>query len=312
MTELILNCSLELSVERNQLSSLPVEIGQLSQLRTLSVAHNSLTSIPQEIGNLVSLEAVSFSCNQINTFPSQIFGLSSLRLLLLHDNALHTIPPEIGALKRLERLDLSKNLIEALPAQMGQLASLEWLSLFHNHLPSLPPSVGELSSLRHLAVQDNPLTWLPPEMGLLSSLEFLNIPNVVWSLPFELSLLSIYNLPIPQSCLPLEGETPPALHHNPTPNTLTDICAQVVGEALKAKTRKQERSLIERLKVPLELQERLLTNGAKRCGGCLKKLYGGPKFKGVLFRRCLGELSKIRLDVSFCSYRCKQSAGVND
>jgi leucine-rich repeat protein SHOC2 len=50
----------DLNLKGNQLSSLPVEIGQLTALVQLLVSDNQLTSLPAEIGQLASLETLNF------------------------------------------------------------------------------------------------------------------------------------------------------------------------------------------------------------------------------------------------------------
>ena len=47
-----------LLLANNQLTSLPVEIGRLTELKTLGLRNNQLTSLPAEIGRLTGLEAI--------------------------------------------------------------------------------------------------------------------------------------------------------------------------------------------------------------------------------------------------------------
>jgi Leucine-rich repeat (LRR) protein len=50
----------KLVVFKNQLTSLPPEIGELVNLEKLYVSSNQLTSLPSDIGKLVNLEIFCF------------------------------------------------------------------------------------------------------------------------------------------------------------------------------------------------------------------------------------------------------------
>ncbi len=100
-------------------STIPSEIGLLTQLTYLDVYNNTLSgSIPSEIGLLTRLSFLSFSSSFNNendrttgsTIPSEIGLLTLLTDLRLFDNQLSgTIPSEIGLLTQLARLYLYDN-----------------------------------------------------------------------------------------------------------------------------------------------------------------------------------------------------------
>ncbi|MFX0087212.1 MAG: leucine-rich repeat domain-containing protein, partial [Candidatus Hodarchaeota archaeon] len=70
----------------NQLTTLPPEIGQLSQLQILSLDENQLTTLPPEIGQLPQLQILSLTRNQLTTLPPEIGRITSLISLNLEDN----------------------------------------------------------------------------------------------------------------------------------------------------------------------------------------------------------------------------------
>jgi len=78
--------SLDLSL--NQLTSLPVEIGNLSNLRSLYLYRNQLTNLPPEIGNLKTLELFYLNNNQLRILPPEIVKLPDSVSLFLSDNQL--------------------------------------------------------------------------------------------------------------------------------------------------------------------------------------------------------------------------------
>ena len=111
----------ELSLNNNQLSSLPPEISQLSNLTTLSLENNQLSSLPPEFSQL-----------------------SNLTTLYLHNNQLSSLPPEFSQLSNLTTLSLSNNQLSSLPPEISQLSNLTTLYLHNNpQLTSPPPEIVE-------------------------------------------------------------------------------------------------------------------------------------------------------------------------
>jgi Leucine-rich repeat (LRR) protein len=85
-------------------STIPSEIGLLTQLMFLSFSDNSLTStIPSEIGLLTKLKRLTFSFNQLtSTIPNEIGLLTQLTVLSFRSNWLEgTIPSSLCSLPSL-------------------------------------------------------------------------------------------------------------------------------------------------------------------------------------------------------------------
>jgi GTPase SAR1 family protein len=180
-----------LDLPYNQLSSLPAEIGQLSNLTELDLRNNKLSSLPAEIGQLSNLTRLDLRNNQLSSLPAEIGQLSSLTTLILSGNQLTSLPAEIGQLFSLSTLILSGNQLISLPAEIGQLFSLSTLILSGNQLTSLPAEIGQLSKLTELGLRDNQLSSLPAEIGQLSKLPWLDLSgNQLTSLPTEIGQLS--------------------------------------------------------------------------------------------------------------------------
>jgi small GTP-binding protein len=160
-----------LSLELNQLTTLPPEIWQLTNLTELYLWGNQLTTLPPEIGQLTNLTALSLDSNQLTTLPPEIGYLTNLTGLFLGDNHLTTLPPEIGQLSNLTKLHLSNNQLTTLSPEIGKLTNLKILNLGINQLTTLPPEIGQLTNLIWLNLDNNQLTTLPPEIGQLTNLE---------------------------------------------------------------------------------------------------------------------------------------------
>jgi hypothetical protein len=109
-------------------STIPSEIGILTQLQRLSFSSNSLTStIPSEIGLLSQLTYLSFWINSLtSTIPSEIGFLTQLSLLSFSYNSLtSTIPSEIGLLTQVQVLSFYNNVLKGtIPSSLCSLPSL--------------------------------------------------------------------------------------------------------------------------------------------------------------------------------------------
>ncbi|MDF5738993.1 COR domain-containing protein, partial [Nostoc sp. S13] len=124
----------------NQLSSLPAEIVQLTNLQSLYLSNNQLSSLPAEIVQLTNLQTLNLSNNQLSSLPAEIVQLTNLQSLYLSNNQLSSLPAEIVQLTNLQTLNLSNNQLSSLPAEFGQLTNLKKLDLRRNPVP-IPPEI---------------------------------------------------------------------------------------------------------------------------------------------------------------------------
>jgi small GTP-binding protein len=122
---------------------LPPEICQLSNLTLLSLDNNQLSSLPLEICQLSNLTLLSLSNNQLSSLPLEICQLFNLTKLTLDNNQLSSLPLEICQLSNLILLSLHNNQLSSLPLEFSQLSNLTLLSLDNNPLTSPPPEIVE-------------------------------------------------------------------------------------------------------------------------------------------------------------------------
>ncbi len=119
-------------------STIPAEIGNLTNLSFLALAINQLTgSIPTEIGYLTNLNYLILSSNRLSgIIPTEINNLTNLTWLFLSDNQLTgIIPAEISNLTNLIWLFLNSNkLTGEIPTTLKNLTALTYLSLNYNSL----------------------------------------------------------------------------------------------------------------------------------------------------------------------------------
>ena len=136
------------------------EIGKLSELEVLTINDNDLITLPQEIFQLTRLTRLEIKNNNLISLPFGIHKLSNLKKLDLRNNELRVLPNDIVHLKNLVKLQLWGNELTTLPSQIGRLSSLKELYLRGNRLTGLPPSITRLK-LHYLDMLENQLCDVP-------------------------------------------------------------------------------------------------------------------------------------------------------
>ena len=68
-----------INFSKNKITSLPKEISQLKNLKTLNLKNNKITSLPKEIGNLERLENLLLNSNDLETIPDEVSELKNLQ-----------------------------------------------------------------------------------------------------------------------------------------------------------------------------------------------------------------------------------------
>jgi internalin A len=145
-----------------QLTTVPAEMGQLSNLQTLRLDNNQLATVPRELELLSNLQILYLDNNQLSEVPIGLSQLQNLQVLWLYNNRLTELPIELMQLNNLQDLRLSNNKLTKIPAQIRQLSKLQRIYLGNNLLTELPCEMGQLPLIR-FRVQDNPLRY-PPEI----------------------------------------------------------------------------------------------------------------------------------------------------
>ena len=174
----VINCNeATLDLSGLELTSVPKELGQLTNLTRLYLSQNQLTSVPKELGQLTNLMVLYLSRNQLTSVPKELGQLTNLMVLYLSRNQLTSVPKELGQLTNLTWLDLSQNQLTSVPKELGQLINLTWLDLSRNQLTSVPKELGQLTNLTRLECSRNQLTSVPKELGQLTNLIRLECSN---------------------------------------------------------------------------------------------------------------------------------------
>lgn len=185
----------KLELNDNYLTSLPAEIKYSKKLIHFSAANNKLDSIPEEIGELSNLKSLDLHCNNIRELPISIVNLE-LTTLNFSSNLLGYNP----GLEDYENTPLSKSLLflntadnnlnnEMLPL-FNFNTSLKIINLSYNDISDI--SALNLPSLTELYLSGNAITSLPGEVfQRMKNLKVIMLNgNKLMSLPSELSQLS--------------------------------------------------------------------------------------------------------------------------
>ena len=136
-------------------------LAHFKQLRWLSLGFNHLSSLPAELGQMSELVHLHLPGNQIvmNAQASSVLTrLTRLKFLNLSDNPLF-LPPDVGRMSDLEHLLLRHTNIDRWPEGLSELRNLQRVDLRNNQISTIPESVYNgppiINRVTHL--HDNPL-----------------------------------------------------------------------------------------------------------------------------------------------------------
>lgn len=103
---------------------------------SVDLSGKQLTAIPTDILNRTDITSLNLSNNQLTSLPTGISKLKNLQTLNVENNRLESLPTEIGQLTKLTSLDLGNNRLKSLPPELGELTNLKTLNLSGYQGPS--------------------------------------------------------------------------------------------------------------------------------------------------------------------------------
>ena len=199
--------------------TIPTEIGQLPDLRSLAIEANPLVSgsIPSQIGALRALRSLSIHNNSriSGSLPESLTRLTMLKVLSAHTSSISGTLPDGHVLSRLRYLDLSSNAISGHLPTPQEVQDVEYLSMHTNRISgtlgqgvgrlvhlkdrlylhrnrlsgSLPSQLGNLTHVAISSLHENLLSGtLPTQLGFLGKLQFpsLSYNRISGSVPSQL------------------------------------------------------------------------------------------------------------------------------
>ena len=93
----------------NQLSTLPANLKNLTNLTTLNLSHNKLTQFPEVVVTLINLTHLFVNDNQLSTLPANLKNLKKLEELELRNNKMKNLSKNIVDLNHLKKLSVAGN-----------------------------------------------------------------------------------------------------------------------------------------------------------------------------------------------------------
>ncbi|KAA8615540.1 Leucine-rich repeat LRR protein [Pyrenophora tritici-repentis] len=163
-----------LELQSNKLTSIPIDIERMAQLRTLNVSDNQLRSIPRQVfsSTLIELHA---SKNRLGGTLFSIDSVSALQELHVAQNSLTSLcDGDAMDLPALKVLNVSTNRLTSLPT-VSTWVSLITLLVGENKLSALPEGFVTLHQLRTADFTGNDITQLDEKIALMESLDHLTV-----------------------------------------------------------------------------------------------------------------------------------------
>ncbi|XP_031382445.1 leucine-rich repeat receptor-like protein kinase TDR [Punica granatum] len=227
--------------------ALPVEIFNLTELRTLDISRNNFSrEFPGDISlagmkNLVLIDAFSNSFS--GPLPRNLPQVETLEVLNLAGSYFSGgIPPVYGSFRSIKFIHLAGNFLSGeIPPELGNLQTLTHMEIGYNSYEGgIPQQFGNLSAITYLDIADANLSGpIPKVLSNLTKLEslFLFKNQLVGLIPWELGrVVSLTDLdlsdnlisgPVPESFSGLKNLRLLSLFYNSMNGTVPDSVAEL-------------------------------------------------------------------------------------
>ena len=107
-----------------QISIVPDNFGNLTELDTLLITNSQITTLPESFGNLTKLSYLNLNYNlSLTALPESISNCENLRQIVIEKSGLELLPENIGNLQNLEKLYIYGNQLTTLPQSICNLPS---------------------------------------------------------------------------------------------------------------------------------------------------------------------------------------------
>jgi Leucine-rich repeat (LRR) protein len=204
---------LRLNLSEQQLTEIPSEVFNLTNLQELNISQNNLSEL-KGIEKLINLQILNIGMNDFEIFPLEITKLKNLKVLSIWWNKIKSFPQafyeenrlieqldmtsmfefdfennlnQIHSFENLRQLNLGNNQTPNLTIQFDKLTNLEVFGYIRQESVNLKKLCQDLASCKNLKTVHfsvNNISVLPEEILLLENLEELNLyDNKLITLP---------------------------------------------------------------------------------------------------------------------------------
>ncbi len=173
-----------ISLEDAGLFEVPDEVFDTPGLARLTLDFNEITSLPARIGELTDLRFLSLDNTQIRRLPPEIAKLQELRTLSLRFMRIKQLPDEIAQLKNLSKIFLTYSAFDEFPEPLRGLPNLVEVQFWHCEpdnpakLEQMIESLKTLPSLTTLGFYKGEISRFPTAISELENLESLELTEI--------------------------------------------------------------------------------------------------------------------------------------
>ena len=144
------------------LSSVEDAFAAGAAIEYVNLDRNELETLPAEIGALTGLKWLRLNSNRLSELPD-LSSLKSLRRVYLRGNRFTAVPETLSRLPALTDIDISENPVGEIPEWLARREGLESLSFSRTAVRKLPEDLSAWKSLKSLQLGD--LALEPAEMA---------------------------------------------------------------------------------------------------------------------------------------------------
>lgn len=180
-----------LDLQHQNLIKLPEGFNYFS-VQKLHIGYNPIRTLPVELLNAANLKSLSINYNSFFNLEASTSILKQLKIesLSLNGSNILYLPLEFGEIKTLKYLSVSNNKIEEIPEYFFLHSDLYFLNVSGNKISQLPPEIKFQKNLKTLDLSKNPCINQPQTYQRLQNLNItelaikgaLQIPIGVWNL----------------------------------------------------------------------------------------------------------------------------------
>ena len=151
-----------LIVWNNPIDTLPVNIGNLTNLYGLNLSGNKIKMLPNSLNNLNG-DVLNLDDNSLTEFPQDLTALNKIGYLSMSENQLVSIPESIKDMNALSVIDLSKNNFAEIPRVLMDIPLLHTIMLDSNKITEIPVVFNNdsMPNLYNLSLMNNKIKGLP-------------------------------------------------------------------------------------------------------------------------------------------------------